>query len=186
MTEDINKRKKIFYLVVLFLTLVTMIIGATLAYYNLVSSQKKEGTSLYTGYLKIEYVDGTYIKNPTLYPVKNVYYETYQNVYRNTFSIVSSGTLNQTLVINMDVTTNEFSPNALKYAVYTNMGNEIKRGNVPQSGEFTLVDNIYLTYNGKATYTLIIWLEDNGKNQIAEASHLITGKIVAYSKQTKY
>ena len=173
-------------MIVLILTLITMIVSASLTLYSLISSQKKEGTVLYTGYLQINYVDGVYIKNPDLYPVKNVYYNTYDKVYRNTFSIVSSGTLNQTLSIKMDVTENEFSPNVLRYAVYTAAGNELARGILPQSGEVSLVDNVYLESKGTATYTVIVWWQDNGTNQAYEAGHVITGKITAYSKQTKY
>ena len=44
-------------MIVLLLTLITMIIGATLAYLNLVGSQKEEGTVLYTGTVKINYID---------------------------------------------------------------------------------------------------------------------------------
>ena len=186
MIEETNKKKKTFLMIVLLLTLITMIIGASLAFYSLISIQKKEGTVLYTGYLQINYVDGVYVKNPNLYPVKNVYYNTYDKVYRNTFSIVSSGTLNQTLSIKMDITKNEFSPNALRYAIYTTAGNELARGILPQSGEVNLVDNIYLESKGTATYTVIVWWQDNGANQANESGHAISGKITAYSKQAKY
>ena len=186
MMEDSNKGKRTFFMVVLLLTLIVMIIGATLAYYSLLSSQKKEGTVLYTGYLQINYVDGVYIKNPDLYPISNVTYNTTDKVYRNTFSIVSSGTLDQTLSIDMDITKNEFSPNALKYVVYSTNGNELARGTVPQSGKVNLAENIYLEKDGTATYTVIVWWQDNGTNQSYEAGHTISGKITAYSKQAKY
>lgn len=186
MVEDSNKKNKTFLMIIIFLTLITMIIGATLAYYSLISSQRKEGTELYTGYLQINYVDGVYVKNPDLYPINNVYYNTYDKVYRNTFSIVSSGTLNQTLSIKMNITKNEFSPNVLRYAVYSTNGNELARGTLPQSGEVNLVDNIYLESKGTATYTVIVWWQDNGTNQAYEAGHEITAKITAYSKQAKY
>lgn len=186
MIDEGSKKKKTFLMVVLFLTLIVMIIGATLAYYSLISSQKKEGTVLYTGYLQINYVDGVYIKNPDLYPVSNVYFQTYDKVYRNTFSIVSSGTLDQTLSIDMEVTKNEFSSGALRYAVYSTTGNELARGIVPQSGTVNLAENIFLEPKGTATYTIIVWWQDNGANQISEAGHTISGKITAYSKQAKY
>ena len=186
MIEDTSKRKRVFFMIVLFLTLIVMIISATLAYYKLIASQKKEGTVLYTGYLQINYVDGVYIRNPDLYPVTNVNFNTYDKVYRNTFSINSSGTLNQTLSVDMEVTKNEFSPGALQYVVYSSKGNELGRGTVPESGIVNLAENVYLEYNGVATYTIIVWWQDNGTNQAHEAGHTISGKITAYSKQTKY
>ena len=186
MVDESSKKKKTFLMVVLFLTLIVMIIGATLAYYSLLASQKKEGTVLYTGYLQINYVDGVYIRNPDLYPVSNVNYNTYDKVYRNTFSIVSSGTLDQTLSIDMDVTKNEFSANSLRYAVYTSTGNELARGILPGSGTINLVENIYLESKGTATYTVIVWWQESGTNQIGDSGHKVSGKITAYAKQAKY
>ena len=58
MMESSEEKKKIFYTIVLILTLITMIVGATLAYFSLVGSQKEEGTVLYTGKLEINYIDG--------------------------------------------------------------------------------------------------------------------------------
>ena len=81
MVENSTEKKRTFYIVVLILTLITMIIGATLAYLRLVGSQKEEGTVLYTGTLQINYIDGTYIKNPELFPLKTVDVNTYDKVY---------------------------------------------------------------------------------------------------------
>ena len=186
MIESSNEKKKLFYMIILILTLITMIIGATLAYFSLIGSQKKDSTTLYTGTLQITYIDGTYIKNPDLYPLNNVTYDTYDKVYRNTFSVASSGTLDQTISIDLEVTTNEFSENALKYAVFNSSGTELDRGYVPKSGKVTLTNNIFLSYNGTATYTLIIWWDNSKYNQASEMGHIISGKINVYSKQMKY
>ena len=62
-----NRGKDIFYGVVAIATLIVAIIGATLAYFSLIASQKEEGTVLYTGKLEINYIDGVYIKNPELW-----------------------------------------------------------------------------------------------------------------------
>ena len=187
MVEQSTSKKNLFYIIVLILTLVTMIVGAAFAYYSLVASQKEEGTVLYTGKLEINYVDGVYIRNPVLLPMHNVNYNTYNNVYRNRFSIVSSGTLDQTLSIDADITKNEFSAGALQYAVYNSAGSEIKRGTVPQSGKVTLAENIFLASDGTATYTIIIWWDDTTNyDQTNEMGKTITGKITAYAKQLKY
>ena len=97
-----------------------MLIGATLAYLKLVSSQKPEGTVLYTGTLEINYIDGIYIKDPILYPLNNVDYNTYDKVYRNNFAIRSSGTLDQNIKVDLIITKNEFPANALGYVIYNN------------------------------------------------------------------
>ena len=66
MMESSIKKKNLFYTIVLILTLIVMIVGATLAYYKLVASQKEDSTVLYTGTLQIQYLDGVYIKDPEL------------------------------------------------------------------------------------------------------------------------
>ena len=71
MMESSEEKKKIFYAIVLILTLITMIVGATLAYFSLVASQNKDETMLYTGKLEINYIDGVHIRNPILTPKEN-------------------------------------------------------------------------------------------------------------------
>ena len=68
MYENSNDKKNFFYIVVLILTLITMVIGITFALYSLMSSQKKDGTVLYTGKLELNFIDGIYIDNPILFP----------------------------------------------------------------------------------------------------------------------
>ena len=185
MVENSSEKKKMFYMIVLILTLITMIIGATLAYLRLVGSQKEEGTVLYTGTLQINYIDGTYIKNPELFPLKSVDYNSYDKVYRNTFAITSTGTLDQTISVDMEVQENTFSENALKYVVYSSNGNQLATGYVPQTGKVNLASNMYLDSNATTRYTLIIWWGDNGSNQNSEMGSIITGRIDVYAKQIR-
>lgn len=186
MIEQKEEKKRLFYKIVLLLTLITMIIGATFALLSLIASQREEGTVLYTGTLQINYIDGTYIKDPELYPMKNVDYNTYENVYRNSFSVNSTGTLDQTIRVDLEVTKNEFSENALKYIVFNDKGTEMASGYVPQSGNVTLANNMYLKEGGTAKYTIIIWWDNTGYNQMSESGHVISGKITAYAKQIKH
>lgn len=186
MMESSNDKKRVFYTIVLILTLITLIIGATLAYFSLIASQKKEGTVLYTGKLEINYIDGTYIKNPTLYPVKEPTYNTYDNVYRNSFTVASSGTLEQAISIELDVANNEFSENTIKYIIFNENGKKIATGNVPKTGTATLVSDMYLEPTGKAKYTLIIWLNNTNYIQNEEMGKTITGKLNIHSRQIKY
>ena len=186
MMESSESKKSLFYMIVLILTLITMIIGATLAYFSLVASQKKEGTVLYTGKLEINYIDGVYIRNPILYPINNPKYNTYDNVYRNSFTVTSSGTLDQVISVELEVANNEFSEDAIKYIIFNENGQEITRGDVPKTGKVTVASDMYLEPTGKVTYTLIIWLNNTNYNQNHEMGKTITGKINIHSKQIKY
>lgn len=185
MMESSVKKKNLFYMIVLILTLVTMIIGATLAYFKFVASQKEESTVLYSGTLAVEYIDGTYIKNPTLYPIKNINYNTYDNVYRNNFAVTSTGTLDQTIWLDLYITRNDFSVNSLKYAIFNNEGIEMQRGNVPKEGKVNIASNLYLANKATTKYTLIIWLDDTDYNQNFEMGNIITGRIDVYAKQVR-
>ena len=186
MMESSESKKSIFYMIVLILTLITMIIGATLAYFKLLSSQKEEGTVLYTGKLEINYIDGVYIRNPELMPMKEPNYNTYKDVYRNSFAVSSSGTLEQTISLELEVTTNEFRDGAMRYVVFNDKGQKITTGYIPKSGKVTLASDMYLEATGTAKYTLIIWLHNTNYNQNFEMGNTIVGKINVHSKQMKY
>ncbi len=186
MIESSKEKKRLFYMIVLLLTLITMIIGATLAYLNLVGSQKEEGTVLYTGTVRINYLDGKYIDNPELFPITNVNYNTKDKVYRNDFAIESTGTLDQTISIDMEIKENEFHENSLKYIVYSENGNQLATGNVPKKGQINIANNIFLGHGEKAQYTVIIWWVNTDYNQNDEMGSVISGKINAYAKQIKY
>lgn len=187
MMESSNSKKQIFYTVVLLMTLLIMIIGTTIAYFSLVSSQKEEGTKLYTGKLEINYIDGTYIKNPELWPMKKPSFNTYENVYRNTFQVTSSGTLDQTISVDLVVSRNDFNDGDIRYVIYSEKGIELSSGNVPQvSGIVNLTNNLYLASDGTAKYTLIIYLNSTDYNQNFAMGSAITGKLIVTSKQLKY
>ncbi len=186
MIENSNEKKRLFYMIVLLLTLVTMIIGASLAYLKLVSSQKEEGTVLYTGTVKINYIDGKYIDDPELIPLTSVNYDTKDYVYRNNFSIASIGTLDQTISINMEIKENEFKENSLKYIVYSENKKQLATGYLPKSGTVNLADNVFLGHGETAHYTIIIWWVSTGNNQNDEMGSTISGKITAKATQVKY
>ena len=186
MIESSSEKKRLFYMIVLILTLITMIIGATLAYLKLVGSQEEENTILYTGTVRINYIDGRYIEDPELIPMSNVNYNTYNNVYRNRFAITSTGTLDQTISIDMEIQTNEFSENALRYIVYSENGNQLATGYLPKTGKVNLANNLFLAHGDTAYYTIIIWWASTEYNQNGEMGSIISGKINAEAKQIKY
>ena len=185
MMESSESKKSLFYMIVLVLTLIIMIIGATMAYFSLMSSQKEEGTVLYTGKLEINYIDGVYIRNPELIPTKNPGYNTYKGVYRNSFSVASSGTLEQTISLELEVANNEFIENAIKYAVYNEKGQRLSTGIVPKTGKVTVAEDMYLAPTGTAKYTLIVWLDNTNYNQNTEMGKNITGRINIHSRQLR-
>ena len=186
MMESSESKKTIFYMIVLILTLITMIIGATLAYFSLFASQKEEGTVLYTGKLEINYIDGVYIKNPELIPMNEPSYDTYKGVYRNSFAVSSSGTLEQTIDLELEISRNEFRTNAIKYIVYNEKGQKITTGYVPMEGKVTVASDMYLEATGTAKFTLIVWLNNTGYNQNSEMGKKIVGRININSKQMRY
>ena len=55
-------KKDIFYIIVLILTFITVIVGATFALYAFIFSQKEGTSAVYTGTLSIEYLSGNIIK----------------------------------------------------------------------------------------------------------------------------
>ena len=187
MTYSTKNNSRKVNIIILIITLLVMLIGSSFAYYSLVLSQKKEGTKLYTGKLEIHYIDGVYINNPKLVPMSEPDYDTYKNVYRNNFTITSSGTLNQTISIDLETTQNDFPDGTIKYILYNSRGDKIAKGNVASINNKTnLVSNLYLAYNGSAKYTLMLWYNDTGYNQNNEMGYKMYGKINVYSRQVKY
>ena len=185
MVESNNKKKDLLYIIVLILTLIAMIVGATFAYFKLVGSQKEEGTVLYTGTLKINYINGTEIIDPELLPISGVDYNTHEHVYRNNFEIASMGTLDQTISVDLEITRNDFTENTLKYVLYSNQGRQLAAGNVPKSGTINMTNNVYLGSKETARYTLIIWWSSTDANQTSEVGSVIIGRINADAKQIK-
>ena len=186
MIDNNASKKRIFYMIILILTLITMIVSMALAYYSFVGSQKEDSTVLYTGTLKINYIDGVFIKDPILHPLKSVNYNSKDSVYRNSFQVTSTGTLDQTIDINLIVTKNEFYHNELKYALYNSNGTRLATGYVPESGKVNLVSNTFLPNNSETTYSLIIWW-NNGEYQLkTEMGSVISGRIEVEAKQIKY
>ncbi len=184
MMESSESKKSLFYMIVLILTLITMIIGATLAYFKLVSSQKEEGTKIYTGKLEINYIDGVYVRNPELIPLKNTpKITTYNDVYRNSFAVASSGTLDQTISLEIEIGINEFSEKALKYILFNDKGEKITTGPVYKEGKQTIASNMFLSATGTAQYTLIIWLSNEATNK--DMGKRISAKINIHSKQIR-
>lgn len=185
MYENSNDKKNFFYIVVLILTLITMVIGITFALYSLMSSQKKDGTVLYTGKLELNFIDGIYIDNPILFPRTEPSSNDYDNVYRNNFVVTSTGTLDQKISISVEILENTFSENNIKYALYNANNVKMSSGFLPNSGEISLANNLFLGYNESARYLLLVWFDENDDNQNSDMGKTIKGKIKIESIQVR-
>lgn len=181
-----KSRTDIFYFIVLVLTLLIMIVGVTFTYFSLIASDKEDSTYVKTGTLAINYVEGDTIDTYALMPINEPDLTTKYSVYKKKFSVKSTGTLDQTLDIYMFVTENDFDDNILGYSIYDSSGNKLAKGSIPKSGRVLLKSNVYLKSNTSSSFTVLIWLKDNGKNQDYEMGNSFKGGFDIEASQIKY
>ena len=182
-----KSRTDLFYFIVLILTLVIMIVGVTFTYFSLIASDDEDSTKIKTGTLAINYIDGITIDTYALMPINEPNLNTKYSVYKKSFSVKSTGTLDQTLNISMLVTDNEFDDNALSYALYDDStGYKISKNSIPKTGDILIGSNIYLKSNEKKTFTVLIWLQENNTNQDYEMGNTFKGGFDINASQIKY
>lgn len=180
------KKVNMYYIIILIISLVIMAIGLTIAYYTAVASQKEDGTKIYTGTLVISFTDGINIKNPLLIPRSNPSsINDTDYLYTNTFKIESTGTLDQTLNVYLNITKNEFSEGTLKYKVYNVNGKQMKEGNIAKTGDTNILENTYLSAQDTGEFTLMIWLQETGIGQNEEQAKSLIGTMRAEAIQIK-
>lgn len=186
--KDSKRRKNdIFYLLLLFFTLITMIIGITFTYFSSLTKEEDDSTKVQTGTLAINYIDGQEINTYALLPISEPNLNTKYSTYKKSFSISSSNsTLDQNFNIYIDVTNNEFDNNALGFILYDANGNRISSGNIPSSEKVLLASNLELKTGENKSYTVLIWLQDNGKNQDYEQGKNFSGEFYITTEQIKY
>ena len=191
MTNSLNDKKKEikvngYYVIILILSLIIMVIGISFAYFTAVSSQEKDKTRINTGTLIINFTDGIEINNPLLIPRStptNINDQEY--LYTNTFSVESTGTLDQTIDIYLNITTNQFSNGTLKYKVYNTNGQQMKEGTLTQSGDMRILENTYLGAGQTAEFTLMIWLQETGTGQNQDQAKSLVGTMRAEATQVR-
>lgn len=176
MNNTANK-KDMFYVIVLILTFITVIIGATFAIYSLIFKQKEGTSAVYTGTLSIEYLSGNIISCNYLYPVEKPTLENETNVYKNNFRVKNTGSLDSLLKIEIDINQNEFSNATLMYTLYNEEEKELSEGYVEGRKTVTIASNILLENNTTAEFILVIWIKENGQNQNKEMKKNLTGLI---------
>lgn len=191
MNNTANK-KDVFYIIVLILTFITVIVGATFAIYAFIFQQEEGTSAVYTGTLNIEYLSGEIISVGLLYPREKPNLDETHNVYKNNFKVTNTGSLDSVIEVFIDIKENQFSNKTLEYALYDEEGEEISTGYVEGRNSNSIANNIELkgykinednkVYETK-TYTLLIWIRDNGENQNEEMKKILTGLIRVDAQQ---
>lgn len=183
-----KSKNDIFYLIILILTMITMVVGITFTYFGLIASEKEDSTRVQTGTLSINYIDGKEIEPYLLMPIKEPTLNTKYSVYKKKFSVSSDGTLDQTLDIYIKVKNNEFANNALKFALYDSTNRKLATGSIPSKAgsRVLMTSGKYLKSNYTENFTVLIWLQENNKNQDYEKGKTFTGGFEITATQIKY
>lgn len=186
MNNTANK-KDIFYIIVLILTFITVVVGATFALYVWFFSQEEGTSAVYTGTFSISYLYGDKIDFHLLYPTEKPTIDTVKNVYKNKLTITNTGNLDGRIEkIVIEINKNEFSNKTLKYSLYNKAKEEISEGYIEGSIEAIIASNLELKSNITEEYTLLIWIEETGENQNEEMKKSLVGTIRADLYQEEY
>lgn len=181
MNIKIKRNEKVLITIYLFLIII-LGLGITYSFFTMASRAKEDSTKVYAGWLDIDYNEGNTIVTDSLFPMHEPSFNETRNIYKKKFSVNSKGTLEQNVSISFEVSKNEFSTNSIKYSLYNYNGTKLSSGYV-NNGLVTLVDNQYFKENETRDYILIIWLEENSKDQTKEQGKMLSGTIVVQSKQ---
>ena len=193
MNNTANK-KDIFYIIVLILTFITVVVGATFALYAWFFSQEEGTSAVYTGTFSIEYLSGDKINFDWLYPTEKPTIDTVKNVYKNNFKVTNTGSLDGEIEIYIDIKKNDFptNPNRLKYSLYDKEEKEVIEGDIEvvydkETDRYIakIASNLELKNNSTESYTLLIWIEETGENQPDEMKKSLIGTIVVDAMQKK-
>lgn len=185
MNNTANK-KDIFYIIVLILTFITVVVGATFALYAWFFSQEEGTSAVYTGTFSIEYLSGDKINFHYLTPREKPTIDTEENVYKNNFKVTNTGSLDGEITkIVIEVSKNEFSNKTLRYSLYNKDKEEVSEGYIEGRTEAAIASNLELKSNETGEYTLLIWIEETGENQNEEMKKNLIGRIRVDAMQKK-
>ena len=76
-----------------------------------------------------------------------------------------TGTLDGYVRIGLHVVENEFPDDGLSYRIFNSEGELFLSGTISSLDSYTLADNIFMRSGESASYTIQIWLEENGEQQ---------------------
>ena len=180
-----TNRKDFFYIVVLILTFITVVVGMAFAIYTWIFSQEEGSSAVYTGTLSIEYLSGNIIDFNLLIPNTKPTFNTKKNVYRNDFRVTNTGSLNGVVSVSVDIESNSFSNNSLKYILFDSDGNELASDFLNGTGDITIINNIVLESNQTENFVFIIWLNENDEVQNNEMEKTLVGAIDVNASQQR-
>jgi hypothetical protein len=167
------------FIIVLILILIFLILGATYAYFILLISNPEDSTELYTGTLVAEYSQGSIIDEQSFYPRTEATPDDLKYAYSNDFTITNTGTLDGLMQLTLEISKNTFTSNAIKYSLYNSLGIKITSGDIPNSDNVILIDNVLIKSQESANYSLIIWLQENETQQNTDEGQRLTAAITA-------
>ena len=142
-----------------------MVIGATFTYYSLVASDKEDSTWVQTGDLAIKYVDGSVIKADNLMPMNEPNLNTRSSYYRKEFSVRSTGSLDQTIDIYINVNSNEFRNGNLRFSLYGPSNEKIGTGTIT-SGKVLVGSKIDLKRMETKKSLISLWSKSLSKHTL--------------------
>ena len=183
---DSSKKYNILYIVILILALIIMVIGVTFTYFTLSGKEEDDATQIRTGTLVVNYIDGKTIVPYNLFPIEEPSLNDELYVYKKNFSVANNGTLDQTLKIYIDVTSNEFVSNDLMYALYDENNKKISVKGIPKEGRVLIDADEYLKSGESKSYKVLVWLNETGQNQNNEQDCHFTGQFDIEAEQIKY
>lgn len=171
-----TSKKDFFYLVILILTFVTVIIGATYAVYALIYSHREGSSRVYTGTFSVEYLSGDIIDCNLLVPMEKVDLNDETNIYKNNFRVTNTGTLDGDFSLILEINENEFSNETLMYSIYDDNG-LVTEDYIEGKEEFILAKKLSLEKKTGKDYILVIWIKESGMNQNIEMKKSLLGQI---------
>jgi len=182
MSRTDNKRRN--FLILLIIILIVMLISATYAYFLLLISKEDDSTKLYTGTFDVKYEQGNIIYEQLFYPrTTPLSLNDTDNTYVNSFTVTNTGSLDGIFNIKLDVSSNEFLTNDLKYNIYNGNDQIFISGSISDDDSYVLASNILLKAQESSNYTIQIWLEETGKQQNLDANKRLTAAIEIDGKQ---
>ncbi len=174
--NTVANKKDFFYIVVLILTFITVILGATFAVYSLLFSHNEGSSAVYTGNLSIEYLSGDIINFNLLKPMEELSLDDKTNVYSNKFRVTNTGTLNSLLSIILEINKNEFSDETLMYSLFDD-GGLLVENFLEGNNEIIISNKILLKKGETINFMLVVWLKESGENQNEEMKKNLIGQI---------
>ena len=109
-----------------------------------------------------------------------------EGAYRKRFRISTIGTLDQLISIKLDVSTNEFSDDMIRYAIFNDNGKKLVSDYINGTGNVELLSNLFLENETDNDFTLLIWLNENNQVQNNEQNRSLKGTIIIDSIQANY